>query len=44
MSVSDDAARTLANATKSVPQMDTVTSRWLVHLLNWVPVEAGIYR
>ena len=44
MSVSDDAARTLANATKSVPQMDTITPRWLVHLMSWVPVEAGIYR
>nr|WP_212526327.1 family 2A encapsulin nanocompartment shell protein [Actinospica durhamensis] len=44
MSVSDDAARTLATVTKSVPQMDTLTPRWLVHLLAWVPVEAGIYR
>jgi hypothetical protein len=44
MSVGDDAARTLANATKSVPQMDTITPRWLVHLMSWVPVEAGIYR
>lgn len=44
MSVSDSAARGLANATKTVPQMSTITPRWLVHLLNWVPVEAGIYR
>ena len=44
MSVGDDAARTLANSTKSVPQMDTITPRWLVHLLSWVPVESGIYR
>ena len=44
MSVSDSAARTLANATKSVPQMASITPRWLVHLLSWVPVEAGIYR
>ncbi len=44
MSVSDSAARTLANATKTVPQMDTITPRWLVHLMSWVPVEAGIYR
>ena len=22
----------------------TITPRWLPHLLNWVPVEAGIYR
>lgn len=44
MSVSDAAARTLANATKTVPQMAEITPRWLVHLLSWVPVEAGIYR
>jgi Phage capsid-like protein len=44
MSVGDDAARTLATVTKSAPQMDTITPRWLVHLLAWVPVEAGIYR
>lgn len=40
----DVAARQLANATKTVPQFDRITPRWLVHLLNWVPVEAGIYR
>lgn len=44
VSLGDDAARTLANATKSVPQMSTITPRWLTHLLSWVPVEAGIYR
>jgi hypothetical protein len=40
----DNAARQLANATKTVPQLSTITPRWLVHLLQWVPVEAGIYR
>lgn len=40
----DLAARQLANATKTVPQLDTITPRWLLHLLQWVPVEAGIYR
>ncbi|MGW0875957.1 family 2A encapsulin nanocompartment shell protein [Streptomyces sp. NPDC002740] len=44
MSVSDNAARTLANATKTVPQMASITPRWLTHLMSWVPVEAGIYR
>jgi hypothetical protein len=44
VSLGDAAARTLANATKTVPQMATITPRWLVHLLAWVPVEAGIYR
>lgn len=40
----DVAARTLSNATKTVPMLSTITPRWLVHLLQWVPVEAGIYR
>ncbi|WP_430009680.1 family 2A encapsulin nanocompartment shell protein [Methylophaga lonarensis] len=40
----DVAARTLSNATKTVPMMGSITPRWLVHLLEWVPVEAGIYR
>ena len=40
----DVAARQLANATKTVPQMSSVTPRWLVHCLQWVPVEAGIFR
>lgn len=40
----DVAARQLANATKTVPQMASITPRWLTHLLQWVPVEAGIYR
>ncbi|MCB5191401.1 hypothetical protein LG198_11750 [Methylobacillus arboreus] len=40
----DVAARTLANATKTVPMLGAITPRWLVHLLQWVPVEAGIYR
>jgi hypothetical protein len=42
--LSDVAARQLANATKTVAQLSTITPRWLVHLLQWVPVEAGIYR
>lgn len=40
----DVAARQLANATKTVPMMSSITPRWLTHLLQWVPVEAGIYR
>jgi hypothetical protein len=40
----DNAARQLANATKSVPQLSTISPRWLTHLLQWLPVEAGIYR
>ena len=40
----DLAAVQLANATTTVPQLETITPRWLLHLLSWVPVEAGIYR
>jgi len=40
----DVAARQLANATKTVPQLPAITPRWLTHLLAWVPVETGIYR
>jgi hypothetical protein len=40
----DIAARQLANATKTTAQLPTITPRWLVHLLQWLPVEAGIYR
>lgn len=42
--LSDNAARQLANATKTVPILPNISPRWLVHLLQWVPVEAGIYR
>lgn len=44
LALSDEAARQLANATKTVPQMSTITPRWLTRLLPWVGVEAGIYR
>ena len=40
----DVAARQLANATKTAPQLSRITPRWLTHLLQWTPVEAGIYR
>jgi hypothetical protein len=40
----DAAARPLAIATRTVPQMASITPRWLTHLLHWVPVESGIYR
>ena len=43
-SLGDAAARQLANATKTVPQLSTITPRWLIHCLQWVPVEAGIFR
>ncbi len=44
LALSDVAARTLANATKTVPQLPIITPRWLPQLLGWVPLEAGIYR
>lgn len=39
-----DAARQLANTTKTPPLWGGVTPRWLVSLLPWTPVEAGTYR
>jgi hypothetical protein len=44
LALGDSAARQLANATKTVPQLSIITPRWLVHLLQWTPVEAGIFR
>ncbi|MEU5850326.1 family 2B encapsulin nanocompartment shell protein [Saccharopolyspora shandongensis] len=38
------AARNLATTTKSVPQMQGTTSRWLVRMLPWVDISAGTYR
>src|SRR3954470_13227562 len=38
------AARNLATTTKSVPQMQGITSRWLSRLLPWVQVSGGTYR
>ena len=42
--LSEQQARQLANVTKTVPMMETITPRWLVTFLSWVPVEAGTYR
>jgi Phage capsid-like protein len=39
-----NAARQLANTTKTPPQWVGVTPRWLVSLLPWTPIEAGTYR
>jgi hypothetical protein len=44
LALGDSAARQLANATKTVPQLSTISPRWLVYLLQWLPLEAGIYR
>ncbi|KFG08518.1 MULTISPECIES: family 2B encapsulin nanocompartment shell protein [Streptomyces] len=43
-SLSTAAARTLATTTKSAPQMQEITSRWLLRMLPWVEAEGGVYR
>lgn len=44
MSLSTTAARQLATVTKSVPQMQEISSRWLLKVLPWVQVSGGVYR
>jgi CRP-like cAMP-binding protein len=44
LSLGRAAARTLATTTKSVPQMQGISSRWLLKLLPWVEVSGGAYR
>ncbi|ANW17110.1 cyclic nucleotide-binding domain-containing protein [Streptomyces clavuligerus] len=43
-SLSTAAARNLATTTKSAPQMQEITSRWLLRSLPWVEVSGGTYR
>ncbi|GGU90019.1 nucleotide-binding protein [Streptomyces albospinus] len=43
-SLSTQAARQLATTTKSEPQMQAITSRWLLKALPWVDVKGGTYR
>ena len=43
-SLSASAARNLATATVTVPQMGEITPRWLHTLLPWVDVDGGVYR
>ncbi|MFF2010086.1 family 2B encapsulin nanocompartment shell protein [Streptomyces sp. NPDC058195] len=38
------AARNLATTTKSAPQMQEITSRWLLRMLPWVETKGGTYR
>ena len=44
VTLSEQSARQLANATKTHAQWKGITPRWLVRFLPWVPVEAGIFR
>ncbi|MFE0172132.1 family 2B encapsulin nanocompartment shell protein [Streptomyces sp. NPDC059002] len=43
-SLSTAAARNLATTTKSAPQMQEITSRWLLRILPWVETKGGTYR
>ncbi|MEW2436084.1 family 2B encapsulin nanocompartment shell protein [Streptomyces caniferus] len=38
------AARKLATTTKTVPQMQGISSRWLLRILPWTQVSGGTYR
>lgn len=42
--LSSSAAYQLANVTKSAPQFDSLTPRWLTRLFEWKGLETGIYR
>ncbi|HET8845284.1 MAG TPA: cyclic nucleotide-binding domain-containing protein, partial [Ktedonobacteraceae bacterium] len=44
MSLDVAAARTLTTTTKSTPQMQEITSRWLLRMLPWMQVSGGTYR
>ena len=43
-SLSTAAARNLASTTKSTPQMQGISPRWLLRKLPWVTTQAGTYR
>ncbi|MBT2403222.1 MULTISPECIES: family 2B encapsulin nanocompartment shell protein [unclassified Streptomyces] len=43
-SLSTEAARNLATTTKSAPQMQGISSRWLLKILPWVQTGGGTYR
>ena len=44
LTLSAAAARNLATTTKSAPQMQEITSRWLLKMLPWVQMKGGTYR
>jgi hypothetical protein len=43
-SLNEQGAVHLANVTKTAPIYGAITPRWLVRLLDWKPLEAGIFR
>jgi len=44
LSLGTAVARNLATTTKSAPQMQGITSRWLLKMLPWVQTKGGTYR
>lgn len=44
LSLATAAARNLTTTAKSVPQMQEISSRWLLRMLPWVQVSGGVYR
>jgi hypothetical protein len=44
LSLATAAARNLATTTKTVPQMQGVSPRWLLRMLPWVEAAGGAYR
>ncbi|MBB6170966.1 CRP-like cAMP-binding protein [Nocardiopsis mwathae] len=44
LSLGTAAARNLATTTKTPPQMQGITSRWLLRILPWVQASGGAYR
>ncbi|WP_308169495.1 family 2B encapsulin nanocompartment shell protein [Acrocarpospora catenulata] len=44
LSLGTSAARKLTTTTKTVPQMQGISSRWLLKVLPWVEVSGGAYR
>ncbi|MDX6676253.1 MAG: hypothetical protein QOE31_305 [Solirubrobacteraceae bacterium] len=44
LSLGTAAARNLATTTKSAPQMQGISSRWLLRVLPWVEAHGGAYR
>lgn len=43
-SLRTDAARTITTTTKSMPQMEGITSRWLLRMLPWIETKGGVFR
>src|SRR6266567_3008861 len=44
LSLATAAARNLATTTKTPPQMQGISSRWLLRILPWIQVDGGVYR